>query len=198
MMTGMRNRYNRHDPEAEALIARVKERAGNLYQTRQLLCAEAVVLCLNNALNGGLTETQAVSVAAPFSIAMGDSGCICGALSGAVMACGLFTENSRSGSDRKCMRNNARQLHDEFKAANGAACCRVLTRKVRHDRQAHFDQCARLTADAAEMAARLILRERPELIREADTGFLLKRDTRIGAWITRLVRMVSRQSPWVR
>lgn len=191
MMTGMPNRYNRHDPQAEVLTARIKERAGNLYQTRQMLCAEAVVLTLNNALNGGLSDTQAVSVSAPFSIALGDSGCICGALSGAVLACGLFTGNDRPLDQRRHMRNNGRQLHDTFKAANGATCCRVLTRKVRHDRQAHFDQCARLTADAAEMAARLILYQRPELVPGADSGFLHKKDTRIGAWINRLLQRLS-------
>ena len=81
---------NKHDPQAEALIAQIKKRAENLYQTRQLLCTEAVVVTLNKALNGGLSDAQAVAVAAPFSIALGDSGCICGALSGAVLACGLF------------------------------------------------------------------------------------------------------------
>ena len=87
--------YNNHDPQAEALIAQIKNRAENLYQTRQLLCAEAVVVTLNKVLNGGLSDAQAVAVAAPFSIAMGDSGCICGALSGAVLACGLLVGNDQ-------------------------------------------------------------------------------------------------------
>jgi len=191
MITLMPNRHNHHDPQAEVLISQIKERAGNLYQTRQLLCAEAVVFALNNALNGGLSDTQAVSISAPFSIALGDSGCICGALSGAVLACGLFTGNGRPLGHRQHMRNSSRELHDAFKAANGATCCRVLTRNVRHDPKAHFEQCARLTAGAAEMAAQLILHQRPELVRSADTEFLHKMDTRIGAWITRLVRTVS-------
>ena len=72
------------DPKTEAFIAQIKKRAENLYLTRQMLCAEAVVVTLNKALNSGLSDAQAVAVAAPFSIAMGDSGCICGALSGAV------------------------------------------------------------------------------------------------------------------
>ena len=191
MMTVMPNRYNHHDPQAEVLIAQIKERAGNLYQTRQLLCAEAVVLALNNALKGGLSDTQAVSISAPFSIALGDSGCICGALSGAVLACGLFTGNEQPLRHRQRMRNSSRDLHDAFKAVNGATCCRVLTHKVRHDPKAHFEQCARLTAGAAEMAAQLILYQRPELVRSADTEFLHQMDTRIGALITRLLRMVS-------
>jgi C_GCAxxG_C_C family probable redox protein len=179
-----------HDLQAEALIAQIKKRAGNLYQTRQLLCTEAVVVTLNKAFNGGLSDAQAVAVAAPFSISMGDSGCICGALSGAVLACGLLVGNDHPYRHRQTMRKSARQLHDAFKTANGATCCRVLSRSVRHDRQAHFQQCAKLTANSSEMAARLILYQRPELIQCSENRFLLKMDTNIGALMTWLLRIV--------
>ena len=43
------------DPDAEPPVARIKERARNLYLTRQLLCTEAVVMALNNSLDGGLS-----------------------------------------------------------------------------------------------------------------------------------------------
>lgn len=180
---------NNHDPQAEALIARIKKRAENLYQTRQLLCTEAVVVTLNKALNGGLSDAQAVAVAAPFSIALGDSGCICGALSGAVLAYGLLAGGDQPYHHRQRMRNSARQLHDVFKATNGATCCRVLSRSVRHDRQAHFQQCAHLTSNAAGMAARLILYQRPGLIHCTENGFLHKMDTKIGAMMARLLRI---------
>ncbi|NNF99804.1 MAG: C_GCAxxG_C_C family protein [Desulfobacteraceae bacterium] len=177
------------DPQAEALITQIKKCAGNLYQTRQLLCTEAVVVTLNKALNGGLSDAQAIAVAAPFSIALGDSGCICGALSGAVLACCLLAGNDQPYHYRRRMRKSARRLHDAFKTTNGATCCRVLTRNNRHDRQNRFQQCAHLTAGAAEMAARLILYQRPELIRYTENGFLHKTDTKIGAMMTRLFRI---------
>ncbi len=175
--------------EAEAVISQIRQRAENLYLTRQLLCAEAVVVTLNRALDGGLSEAQAVAVAAPFSAALGESGCICGALSGAVLACGLFVGNDQPYRKRKRMRENARQLHDAFKAANGATCCRVLSRNIRDQRQNHFLQCARFTAEGAEMAARLILCQRPD-IRCAEDGFLQTIDGRITALMTRLRRLV--------
>jgi C_GCAxxG_C_C family probable redox protein len=182
--------FSNHDPKTEALIAQIKKRAGNLYQTKQLLCAEAVVVTLNKALNGSLSDAQAFAVAAPFSIALGDSGCICGALSGAVLACGLFVGKDQPYHHRQRMRKSARQLHDVFKGTNGATCCRVLSQSVRHDQKAHFQKCAHLTAGAAEMAAKLILYHRPELIQCNDNGFLHKIDTKIGAIKTRLLRTV--------
>ena len=182
--------FSDRDPKTEALIALIKKRAENLYLTRQMLCAEAVVVTLNKALNGGLSEAQAVAIAAPFSIALGDSGCICGALSGAVLACGLFIGKDQPYHHRQRMRKGAQQLHDAFKATNGAICCRVLSKSVRHDQKVHFQQCAHLTAGASEMAAKLILYYRPELIQCNGNGFLHKIDTKIGAMKTRLLRTV--------
>ena len=180
------------DPEAEALVARIKARARNLYATRQMLCTEAVLVALNQGLGGGLREDQAIAMAAPFCIALGDSGCMCGALSGAVMASGLFLANNRPYPQRLGVRESSRQLHDAFKAANGATCCRLLTRKVKDDKKAHFAQCTRFTADAAEMAARMILRKRPEILIQADEKYLDQHQSRIGGALKRLFHFFSR------
>jgi hypothetical protein len=109
------------------------------------------------------------------------------------MASGLFLGNDHPYRNRRDMRVGARQLHDAFKTANGATCCRVLSRNVKHDKNAHFHQCADLTAEAAEMAARLILNKRPELIMRADNGFLAARDSKIGSTLSRLFRFFSRE-----
>lgn len=177
-------------PEAEALIQGIRECARNLYLTRELLCTEAVVTALNKGLDGGLTDDQALAVSAPHCIGLGESGCLCGALSGAVIASGLFLGQNRPYRRRKEMRDSARELHDVFRTSNGATCCRVLTKKVKHDPKAHFRQCAELTADAAEMAARLILIKRPELMNRADHGFVNKRQSGIRGGLMRLVRYV--------
>lgn len=153
----------RFDPETETRIAQIRDRARHLYLSRQLLCTEAVVVAVNEGLEGGLSEDQAVALASPFCVALGDSGCLCGALSGAVLASGLLMGNSRSYRHRRDIRDGARQLHNAFAATNGATCCRVLSKNVKHDKRAHFQHCADLTAEATEMAARLILEKRPDL-----------------------------------
>lgn len=178
------NGYKRLTPQAEALVEQIRDRAKHLYVTRQLLCAEAVMVTLNQGLEGGLTKEQAIAMAAPFSVAMGGSGCMCGALSGAVMGCGLIL-GSTSRSGRTAGRGHARTLHDAFKAAHGATCCRVITRKVKQDPKAHFQQCAEVTARAAEMAARLILSRRPELVSEKD--FFPRQESKVSFNLVRLL-----------
>ena len=188
----MDNPQAKLNPEAEALIRRIKDRAGNLYTSRQMLCAEAVAVALNRGLNGGLSDAQAAAMAAPFSVALGESGCLCGALSGAVLASGLLLGKAQPHRRRNRMRQFSRQLHDSFKATNGATCCRVLSKPVKHDRKRHFRHCAELTANAAEMAARLVLRESPGLAIRADHRSLAKRQSVIGGALWRLVHLFSR------
>ena len=185
----MNNQREKSETDAEAVIARIGERARNLYETRQLLCTEAVVSALNHGLKGGLTDAQATALAAPFSVALGESGCLCGALSGAVLASGLLLGRDRPYLHRKEMRDTSRQLHDAFKAANGTTCCRVLSKKVRNDKKAHFQQCADFTAQAAEMAARMVLEKRPELIGQVNDEFLVKRQSALGGVFLRLVHL---------
>lgn len=176
------------DPLSEALIKQTGERARNLFETRQLMCAEAVLSSLNKGFGGGLTEPLIVAMAAPFGDALGGSGCLCGSLSGGVMATGLILGGERPYRHRSEIREAARQLHDAFKAANGSTCCRILSRKVRHDKNAHFRQCADLTAETAEITARLILEKRPELVVRADRGFPTKRQSKIGGAFLRVIR----------
>jgi C_GCAxxG_C_C family probable redox protein len=170
----------------EELIAPIRERARNLYLTRQFLCTEAVLVALNHGLDGGLTNAQAIAIAAPFCEALGGSGCLCGALSGAAMACGLFLGNDRPYRHRREVREITHQLHDTFKAANGTTCCRVLSRKSKNDKKVLFRQCAEITAETAEMAARLILEKRPELLTQADNAYLARREPVVRGVLNRL------------
>jgi C_GCAxxG_C_C family probable redox protein len=175
----------------DMLIARIRDRALYLYQTRQMLCAEAVLAALNQELDGGLSDAQITTMAAPFSVALGESGCLCGALSGAVMASGLLLGRAKPIRRRKHLRDAARHLHDTFRAVHGSTCCRVLSRHVKNDPPAHFRYCADLTAQAAEMAARVILDERPELVTRAGNGFSNRQPSPIGAAWIRLVNLFS-------
>jgi len=185
------NQKKQHTSPEEDLIAQIRERALNLYETRQLLCAEAVMVALNQGLNGGLTEAQAIAMAAPFSEAMGNSGCMCGAVSGAVLGSGLLLGKDHPYRHRKEMRENSRELHDAFKAEYGSTCCRALSRSVRHDKQAHHQHCAEFTGRAAELAARLVLEKRPELFQNADTEFLSERQSKIRGALSRVFRLIS-------
>ncbi len=147
---------------AEALISAIRQEALELYNAHKYWCSEAVLVALNRGLDGGLNDAQAVAMAAPFSRAMGGSGCLCGAVSGAVMGAGLLLGRDHPFRRRKQMRSCARRLHDRFLSDNGSTCCRVLSRKVRHDKKAQKKHCADLVGQAVVLAAQLVIEKRPE------------------------------------
>lgn len=171
----------RPDLETDALIDRIGQRAGNLFKYRRMRCAEAVIVALNQEFTRGLTDAQAA--AAPFSEAVGGSGCLCGALSGAVLAAGLPLGQVRLDCPRNHIRGFSRRLHDGFRTANGGRCCRVLSKHVMHDRNAHFRQCIHLTANTAVMAARMLMQAHPLLAARARHRWLDQRPPSLrGIW----------------
>ncbi|WMW66824.1 C-GCAxxG-C-C family protein [Nitratidesulfovibrio liaohensis] len=167
------------DPVVEA----IRRRAENLFDTRQLLCAEAVLHAVAETLGGPLSPDQAAALGTPFCQGMGGAGCTCGALSGAVAAVGLFRGRPERGAGGTKARALARRMHDAFRASCGATCCRVLIRHVRHDKDAHFAQCRSLTGKGAVLAARELLAEG---VRPRDGALPLPSDTGLTLWRNRL------------
>ncbi len=175
-------------PENEKKAAAIGDLARAHFESRSYMCAESVLLALNRELDGGLKEGHAVALAAPFSEGMGASGCTCGALSGGILAVGLFTGNGQAYRHRRRSRKFANQLHREFTTQFGSACCRVLCRKVMHDKKRHFEQCMAITEETARMAARLILAQRPELLAvEAESNNATSVSSSIGAALKRFL-----------
>jgi C_GCAxxG_C_C family probable redox protein len=150
--------------ETDRAVRRTARSAEKLYSSRRYLCAEAVLITVNDVFGGGLTRDQAVGLAAGYSIGLGESGCLCGALAGAAAGAGLVL--SRQGFSRREIRRVSGELHRKFTQVHGSTCCRILCRGVKNDRRAHFRQCAELTGSAAGLAAEEILARRPDAAQE--------------------------------
>ncbi len=174
------------------LAASFRERAENLYRTGQYLCAESILLALNRGFNGPLTDDQAVGISAGMVDGMGGSGCLCGAVGGAALAIGLLLGQDAPHARRMDIRQAVNELHVWFKAEHGSACCRVLSKKIKDDKAAHFNQCANLTGKAAEKAALILLERRPELARDIDAAALHARESKLGGRLKWALRFLCR------
>lgn len=166
----------------------VGAKAQELFTSGRMLCAPAVLTALNQGLGGGLDQALLNNLSAGLVEGLGGAGCLCGAVSGACLGLGLFLGAGREGgrSSRR-VAAASHELHDAFKAARGSTCCRVLSKKVKHDKQAHFAQCAELSGLAAELACRALLAQRPELAQTADLEYLrqgVKKKTGLARLIT--------------
>lgn len=175
------------DKKTGELVSLIKERAGNIFSSRQLLCTESVLTVLNRGLKGGLSPELAVRLASGFPNGLGGSGCLCGALNGGILALGLFLGRSRPGlGNGKRVASLAGHLHDRFRDHFGSTCCRILTKKVKQGSRSHFDRCTELTGSVAGMAARLILDSKPALADQADWDWLRERETFLGGGLRRI------------
>ena len=179
-------------PEPKEVSQLAQERAKDFFVSKQLYCSEAVLVTINHGLGGGMSDELAIRLSSTLPEGLAGSGCLCGALGGAILALGLFLGRDRPGDrrDRHHALLGTRELHDLFKKRFGATCCRVLSRKVKDLPKEHFEQCADLTGSAAGLATGIILRERPGIIRQVDYVFFNKRESKMGSLVRKAVNSV--------
>lgn len=144
----------------EVSVLKVKKDAEELFRGG-FFCSEAVVSSMRSNFELDIPE-WVISMASGFPVGIGRSKCLCGAVSGGVMALGLFFGRTKQG-DPKVEKNLevAKELHDYFKEANGknALCCRILTKEFDMGKGEHKEQCIAFTGLVAEKVAQIVIRE---------------------------------------
>jgi len=184
----MKRETDKRETATEALAVIIRQRAFNLMSTGRMMCSEAVLSVLNQGLGGGLPPDVAMKVASGFPEGIGGSGCTCGALTGCVIALGLFLSQSDSNlAVRSKAMSASGRLHHDFKSSFGSTCCRVLIKKGSSEFPHHFEACCDRGGWAAEHAARMILAERPELLPQADQAFLHRKDSRTAVMFKKIL-----------
>jgi C_GCAxxG_C_C family probable redox protein len=124
------------------------ESAGD-YHNRGYNCAESIFLTFRLIAVPELSEDM-VRMATPFGGGMGRSGCVCGALSGAMMIIGAAKGRTTPEVPRKQSYELANEYHNRFKSKFGATCCRVL---VKHDfgTKEQSSTCYKIITESAEL-----------------------------------------------
>ena len=124
-------------------------------------CSEAVLSSIHSNFELEIPE-EIIKMASGFPGGVGRSKCLCGAVSGGVMALGLFFGRTKQGDPQ--VEQNLRvskELHDWFKVENGknALCCRILTKEFDMSLGEHKEQCIYYTGLVADKVAEIIVRE---------------------------------------
>lgn len=137
----------------------VRATAEKYYRDGDFYCSEAVVKTIKDAFGLGYDDTV-IALASGFPVGIGRSGCICGAVTGGVMALGMVFGRTQPKDERV---NKAlvlsKELHDQFRSNHKSLCCRVLTKGLTLGTPEHKNQCVAFTGEVAEFVARLIVRE---------------------------------------
>lgn len=115
------------------------EKAGLLYDSG-LNCAQAVLQATT-----GIDEPRMMAMCDAFGKGIGGAKCLCGAVSGGVMALGLSGCGGQAG-----------QLVELFKARYKCTCCKGLTAAYRWGSRAHYANCRQITVHAASLVEQLV------------------------------------------
>ena len=144
----------------EVSVQKIGKDAEDLFRGG-FFCSEALMSSIRSNFELDVPE-EVIAMASGFPVGIGRSKCLCGAVSGGIMALGLFFGRTVQG-DPKVEKNLAvaKELHDYFKGATGknALCCRILTKEFDMSKGEHKQQCIRYTGMVAEKVAEIIVRE---------------------------------------
>lgn len=144
----------------EISINKVAKDAEELFRGG-FFCSEALISSIRSNFELDIPE-EIIAMASGFPVGIGRSKCICGAVSGGVMALGLFFGRTKQG-DAKVEKNLelSKELHDWFKSSNGknSLCCRILTKEFDMSSGEHKEQCIKFTGMVAGKVAEIIVRE---------------------------------------
>lgn len=145
----------------EVSIEKIRKEAEDLFRGG-FFCSEAVVSVIRSNFELDIPE-EIIAMASGFPVGIGRSKCLCGAVSGGVMAIGLlFGRTVQKDPQVEQALALSKELHDWFKVANGknALCCRILTKEFDMGQGEHKEQCIHYTGLVAAKVAEMIVREK--------------------------------------
>lgn len=143
-------------------INKVKNDAYNLFKSGGFYCSEAIVYAIRENFDEKMPDGL-IAAASGFPVGIGKSKCVCGAVSGGVIAIGYFFGRTKPGTPQdadtiKCL-ELANELQQSFRENHRVLCCSVQTQGMDMQSGEHKQQCADFTAEMAQKTAEIIARE---------------------------------------
>lgn len=140
-------------------IKKIKHDAEESYRVGDFFCSESIINSIRNNMIPEMPE-EMIAVASGFPVGVGKSKCLCGAVTGGVMALSYLFGRTKGG-DAKVNKalDLAFELQESFRANHKVLCCKVLTHGMDMGAKEHKDQCVAFTGEVAEKSALIIARE---------------------------------------
>ncbi|MGE5561058.1 MAG: C-GCAxxG-C-C family protein [Chloroflexota bacterium] len=141
----------------QELVAQAKATAEEYFRQGKYFCSEAVVQTINDLLGKPMPQ-EVVKMASGFPVGIGKSGCVCGAISGGVMALGMVYGRTAPGQPMpERMLPAAAALHDYIRDLYKSTCCRVLVHGMEFGSPERKNHCIKITGLVAEWVANELL-----------------------------------------
>jgi len=147
----------------EVNIKQVRYDAEEVFRIGGFYCSEAIVSAIRKNFDPNMPR-ELIKAASGFPIGVGRSKCMCGAISGAIIALGYFFGSSdpnsnKDGKNQKCM-DLAHEVQESFrKNHQGTLCCHIHVKGMDLLSGEHKKQCVAFTGEMVAKTAEVIARE---------------------------------------
>ena len=145
--------------KSEISVSKVRKDAEDLYRKGDFFCSEAIISSIKHNFDLDMPD-EMIAMASGFPIGIGKSKCVCGAVTGGVMALGYFF-GRKTGKDPKVQKtlDLAGELQQSFKKNHKHLCCSILTKGMNMESGEHKAQCISFTGEVAEKVTDIVVRE---------------------------------------
>jgi len=143
-------------------IKKIRKDAEEIFRQGGFYCSEALVASIRKHIDPSMPAAL-VSAASGFPIGVGRAKCMCGAVSGAVIALGYFFGRTSPSTPADPKSQKAMEVcyevQEEFRRLHKTLCCHIHIKGMDLAAGEHKDQCIRYTGDMAQKTAEIIARE---------------------------------------
>ncbi len=123
-------------------------------------CSEAVVKAAYEAgiIDRKIDPELLNRIVSPFSGAMGEHQCLCGAVAGSQLVLGLLFGRTAPSSDHNRIKELASEFNREFKEKRNVktACCRALRKGFDEDPKTARINCSHIVRDATNILEKMV------------------------------------------
>lgn len=143
-------------------VEKVRQDAEEYFRKGNYYCSEAIVASVRDNIAPDMPESL-IAAASGFPVGVGRSKCMCGAVSGGVLAIGYVFGRTEptSPQDPKSVKTLAlaNELQQAFRDSHRVLCCSVQTKGMDMASGEHKAQCVGFTGEMAAKCAEIIARE---------------------------------------
>ena len=103
-------------------------------------------------------DPDLVKLVTGFGSGVGEAGCMCGALSGSIVALNMVKGRPSREESRDEAYDYAKKFHDKFVEKYGVTCCRALNPYPFETRE-HLTNCLKITGNTGKMLMEFLIEE---------------------------------------
>ncbi|MGB5822647.1 MAG: C-GCAxxG-C-C family (seleno)protein [Proteocatella sp.] len=136
------------------LAIQARNKAGNYFK-EGYNCAEAVFLAFREILAPEM-DPDTVKLLTGFGSGVGESGCMCGALTGSIVSLNMITGRTTNKESRNEAYKYANEFNEKFAEKYGATCCRALNPHPFETKE-HLTNCLKITGNTGKLLMEFLI-----------------------------------------